>query len=136
MAATYLLDTNIISALIRTDARLRAWLAGLTEDDRILTSTIVRGEILFGLARLPAGKRRTDLEVRAHAILAVIPCEPLSAAVADAYAQIKVTRLQTGFALDENDLWIAASAMALGAVLVSRDNDFTLLNGLTVLAVT
>ncbi len=26
--------------------------------------------------------------------------------------------------MDENDLWIAACAFSLGAVLVSRDNDF------------
>jgi predicted nucleic acid-binding protein len=34
--------------------------------------------------------------------------------------------------LDENDLWIAATAVALDAVLVSRDSDFQQIEGLKV----
>jgi predicted nucleic acid-binding protein len=30
-----------------------------------------------------------------------------------------------GLSLDDNDLWIAATALSLPAVLVSRDTDFT-----------
>jgi predicted nucleic acid-binding protein len=33
---------------------------------------------------------------------------------------------------DTHDLWIAATALALGAVLISRDNDFQQIDGLTV----
>ncbi|HUE24770.1 MAG TPA: PIN domain-containing protein [Bryobacteraceae bacterium] len=36
-------------------------------------------------------------------------------------------------ALDENDLWIAATAISLGATLVSRDRDFEGIEGLRVL---
>jgi predicted nucleic acid-binding protein len=36
--------------------------------------------------------------------------------------------------LDENDLWVAATALALGARLVSRDADFAGIEGLPVLA--
>jgi predicted nucleic acid-binding protein len=34
--------------------------------------------------------------------------------------------------LDENDLWIAATALALAAVLISRDSDLYQIDGLTV----
>jgi tRNA(fMet)-specific endonuclease VapC len=51
---------------------------------------------------------------------------------ADYYATMKVTRQQKGLALDENDLWIAATARALGAVLISRDSDLQQIEGLTV----
>jgi predicted nucleic acid-binding protein len=34
--------------------------------------------------------------------------------------------------LDENDLWIAATALALDAVLVTRDSDFQQIEGLSV----
>jgi predicted nucleic acid-binding protein len=34
--------------------------------------------------------------------------------------------------MDENDLWIAATALALGATLVSRDGDFKQIDGLSV----
>jgi predicted nucleic acid-binding protein len=52
---TFLLDTNIISDLMRADQRIERWMAGLDEGDRIVTCTIVRGEILFGISRLPEG---------------------------------------------------------------------------------
>jgi len=35
-------------------------------------------------------------------------------------------------AVDENDLWIAATAMSLGASLVSRDNDVRNIDGLAI----
>jgi predicted nucleic acid-binding protein len=41
---------------------------------------------------------------------------------------------QSGLVLNENDLWIAATALALGATLVSRDTDFSRIDGLLVLA--
>lgn len=34
--------------------------------------------------------------------------------------------------MDENDLWIAATALVLGAVLVTRDSDFRNITGLSV----
>jgi len=52
----------------------------------------------------------------------------------DFYAAIKRDRQSQGLALDENDLWIAATALALGATLVSRDQDFGGLEGLAVVA--
>ena len=51
---TYLLDTNAISDLMRAAPRIENWLAGLDQADRVVTCTIIRGEILFGIARLPA----------------------------------------------------------------------------------
>ena len=51
---------------------------------------------------------------------------------ADVYAQIKIAREQQGLRLDENDLWIAATASALGATLVTRDSDFRAVAGLTI----
>jgi predicted nucleic acid-binding protein len=53
-------------------------------------------------------------------------------AAANHYARIKLTRQQKGLALDENDLWIAATAVALGATLISRDSDLQQIDGLPV----
>jgi len=47
-------------------------------------------------------------------------------------SKIKLTRQQKGLTLDENDLWIAATALALGAILISRDSDFQYIEGLKV----
>ena len=48
----YLLDTNSISRLMREDAEIAAWLATVRDEDQVVTCTIVRGEVLFGVRRL------------------------------------------------------------------------------------
>ena len=129
---TYLLDTNAFSDLMREHPALDKRLAGVSETDEIIICAVVRGEILFGLERLEAGKRRSELTAKAKNLFAVIPCEAISEVTADHYAGIKVTRQKKGLALDENDLWIAACARATKATLVSRDGDFRQIEGLVV----
>jgi predicted nucleic acid-binding protein len=73
----------------------------------VVTCTITRGEILFGIARLPAGRRRTELEETGRQFLAVFRCEPVPERAADFYAAVKLARQQRGLTLDENDLWVA-----------------------------
>ncbi len=131
---TYLLDANAISDLMRAAPRIENWMAGLAHSDRVVTCTIVRGEILFGIARLPPGRRRTELEETGRQFLAAVRCEPIPERAGDFYATVKLARQQRGLTLDENDLWIAATALALGATLVSRDSDFGSIDGLTVVA--
>jgi predicted nucleic acid-binding protein len=131
---TYLLDTSAMSDLMRAAPRIENWMAGLNQADRVVTCTIVRGEILFGIARLPVGRRRAELEETGHQFLAALRCEPIPERAAELYATLKLTRQKRGLALDENDLWIAATALALGATLVSRDGDFAGIEGLPVVA--
>jgi predicted nucleic acid-binding protein len=131
---TYLLDTNAISDLMRAAPRIENWMAGLDQEDHVVTCTIVRGEVLFGIARLPAGKRRTELEETSRQFLGVFRCEPVPERAGDLYAAVKAAGQQRGLSLDENDLWVAATALALGATLVSRDSDFESIEGLAVVA--
>jgi predicted nucleic acid-binding protein len=72
------------------------------------------------------------LENQAAPLFATIPCEALPETAGDQYARIKLIRQRKGLVLDENDLWIASTAWALGAVLVSRDSDFQQIDGLSV----
>ena len=131
---TYLLDTSVISALMRADPGMATWLSSIGADDRVVTCTIARGEILFGLERLAPGRRRTDLAGKAQKLFAVVPCESIPPAAGDVYATIKVSQQRRGLSLDENDLWMAATALALSATLVSRDSDFRGIEGLSVVA--
>ncbi len=121
---TYLLDTSAFSALMKEDQRVRAWLSTLNENDRVVVCTIVAGEILYGIARLAAGRRRTEIQEKVRILFEAIPCEAIPESAASFYADIKLSRQRRGLTLDENDLWVAATARSLGAVLVTRDADF------------
>jgi predicted nucleic acid-binding protein len=129
---TYLWDTTTFSALMRRDAKVRARLAALTAADRVVICTITRGEVLYGLARLPEGKRRSALEAEAMPLFGQLVCLTVPEAAADQYASIKWETERQGTPLDENDLWIAATARALEAVVVTTDSDFQRVSGLQI----
>lgn len=129
----FLFDTTAFSDLMREHPGLDAHLATISPtDDRIVICSVVRGEILYGIGRLPEGKRREELEVKAAKIFKILPCEPIPEEAGDYYAKIKITRQRKGLILDENDLWIAATALALYATLIRRDSDFHYIDGLKV----
>ena len=128
----YLLDTTAFSDLMREHPRMQARLATLPPAETLGICTIVRGEILHGIGRLPEGQRRQDLSVKAARLFAAIPCLPITEVIGDHYAAIKLDRQKKGLSLDENDLWIAAAARHAGVTLVSRDSDFQRIEGLSV----
>lgn len=129
---TFLLDTTTFSDLMREHPKVEARVAGLALTDRVVICCVVRGEIRYGIDRLPPGKRPADLETKAARLFAAVVCEPVPEAAGDQYARVKITRERKGLALDENDLWIAATALVLEATLVSRDGDFQQVEGLEV----
>ena len=126
----YLLDTSTCSLLMKDNPKVKGSLASLTESDYHFTCPIVKGEILFGIRRLPSGRRKQELEQRAENLFAEVQCDPIPENVADVYAQIKVAAQQQGTSLDECDLWIAATALALDAILVASDSDYERIVGL------
>jgi tRNA(fMet)-specific endonuclease VapC len=120
----FLLDTNTFSHLMREDSIVDARLKECAAQDRVIICPVVRGEILFGIKRLPAGKRRRKLNSIANLLFSKIPCEAIPEEAGDHYSSVKAACQQKGLPLGENDLWIAATALALGATLVTRDTDF------------
>ena len=50
--------------------------------------------------------------------------------LADLYAKTKASQQRLGLPLDENDLWVAATALAIEATLVTHDSDFQAIAGL------
>ena len=131
---TYLLDTSAFTGLMKEDPHVRAWLSALNPEDHVVICTIVEGEVIYGIAKLTEGKRRSELREKAHTLFEAIPCEAVPVSAASHYAEIKLHRQRSGLTLDENDLWIAATARSLGAVLVTRDSDFTGIDNLAVIA--
>ncbi len=130
MPTTYLFDTNTVSAVMADHPRVKAHLS--LQPGPVITCAIVAGEIRYGLERLPAGKRRSNLEAKASAVLAVLPIEAVTPAAAEVYGTTRRELELQGLNLSDNDLWIAATALSLGAVLVSNDQMFQRVRGLIV----
>ncbi len=128
----YLLDSTICSDLMHEQINATTRLRALQDDHPVVTCSIVKGEILFGIQKLAPGRRRQQLELKAGTLFDSVPCEPVSPAAADHYSRIKITREKAGRPMAENDAWIAATALSLQATLVSRDSDFSGIDGLTV----
>lgn len=127
----YALDTTTFSLLMRRHPAAVAKLRMLAPDDRVAVSAVVRGEIKYGLARLPSGRRKAALAARADDLFVAIPCDEITAGVADVYGELKRAAERKGMPLGENDLWIAAQARASASTLVTSDADFGRLPDLT-----
>ena len=65
----FVLDTNMLSAMMSTQAvpQVAAWIAGQSAD-LLFTTSVSQAEILSGLAIMPEGRRRLDLETAARAM--------------------------------------------------------------------
>lgn len=125
----YLLDTSALSDLMAKRESCLAKLASLPESDQVAICAVTRGEILYGLERLPVGQRRNLLVSSAETLFAQMPCFPVDQITASHYARIKHVARSLGKSLAENDLWIAAVALQMSATLVATDQDFHRLPG-------
>ncbi len=119
------LDTNVVSDLMRPEpnAAVLAWLNGQPADTLWLNSVVV-SELLYGVARLPDGKRRAQLALAVQAMLAEdfagrVLSFDLEAAVV--YADLVAMRERQGQPIDVADAQIAAICLAHGATLATRN---------------
>lgn len=120
-----LLDTNVIFELMRLSPspRVTAFIRQ-QEIDTLFMSSLSEAEIRYGLFRLPRGRRRDFLFDSFQRFLAlgfdgrIIAFD--SAAVA-AYAGIRTRREQTGLPVTIPDAMIAATALAYGASVATRN---------------
>ena len=128
----FLLDTNALSDLGKVPSRVQARIDSLPPGDEVITSVAVHGEVLYGLERMPAGRRRDELAVTLQRVLPTVYCVSLTPAIATRFAKIRVLQQRRGLSLEECDLWIAATALEFGAVLVTHDSDFRRIPGLLV----
>lgn len=120
------LDTNVLSELMRTNPspRVMAWAASVP-NDAVFTTAICEAELLFGLAVLPAGKRRNDLHRAMTAVLTTVlggRVLPFDRAAARAFAVIAADRHRTGRTTHQADIQIAAIARARDADAVATRN--------------
>lgn len=120
-----ILDTNVLSALMRTvpEAKVVAWLDRQPPESVWITS-ITLFETRLGLALLPGGRRRQALEV-AFADLLKEDLEnrilDFDAAAAGEAANLAATRQRAGRPVDMRDTQIAGIALARRATLATRN---------------
>jgi predicted nucleic acid-binding protein len=122
----YIFDTNLLSEVMRDqpDPSVAAWLRACPAD-AMFTTAVSRGEILYGVRRLPEGARRRRLERAAQAMFAqefAGRVLPFDAEAADVHADLRVLRARSGRPLAAEDGMIAAIAKVQGAAaVVTRD---------------
>jgi tRNA(fMet)-specific endonuclease VapC len=125
----YMLDTNIISDLIRNPQGKAAKRVARAGEDNICTSIIVAAELRYGCAK--SGSRRLLKAV--EDLLGEIDVLPFDVPADAQYGRIRSEQEAVGKPIGSNDLLIAAHAFATGATLVSANlNEFKRLRGLNV----
>jgi len=119
------LDTNVAAELMRAspDRRVQAWLDAQFAGELFLTAISV-AEILWGIARLPEGKRKQQMQDTTEAMLKedfqgrLLAFDAQSAAH---YAQTILRRQSLGRPISMADAQIAAICLQHGAVLATRN---------------
>lgn len=125
----YLLDTNIVSDLVRRPQGVAARHIERVGEASIATSIIVAAELRFG-AEKKGSRQLTD---RINAILDVIEILPFESPADTAYGAIRANLEKAGRTIGANDLLIAAHALALGHTLVTdNEREFRPVPGLSI----
>ena len=118
MSGRYLLDTNIIIALLNGERTVRSALEGA---EKVFLSTIAVGELYFGAAKSGRPEANRTLVSEFLRDRTIVACD---LAVAREYGRLKSVLKNQGTPLPENDIWIAATALCHALILVSRDQHF------------
>lgn len=105
------------------DPQVAAWLDD-TNPDLLFASVITFGEIRLGIEKLPAGKRRAELESWLR--VGVLPwfdknLLPVTRSIADRWGKLTADGRRRGFTLSAGDGLIAATALEHDLTLVTRN---------------
>ena len=114
----YLLDTNIVSDLVRRPQGKSATRLARVGERNVCTSIIVAAELRYGAAR----KRSAQLSVQLESILSALEVVPFDSPADEVYGELRARLEEFGQPIGPNDLLIAAQALALGCTLVT-DNE-------------
>ena len=125
----YLLDTNIVSDLVRNPQGKAAERIFKVGETQVCTSIIVAAELRYGAAKKKSARLSAQLEAVLGA-LAILPLEKPADAV---YGSLRSRLEESGNPIEGNDLLIAAHALALGCTVVTdNQKEFRRVKGLTV----
>lgn len=122
-----ILDTNVISEMMlpAPAVQVQRWFAA-NPASFMFTTALSQAEILYGVALLPAGRRRNALHAAAQAMFEedfagrILPFDSDAARI---YPELAATRRKAGKPISQIDAQIAAIARSRGAAVATRNGD-------------
>jgi tRNA(fMet)-specific endonuclease VapC len=117
MTKRYMLDTNIVSQLLREHPQVLGQVLA-TPMESLCISSITEGELLFGLANNPANLK---LKQAVQELLRRVDSIAWDSAVARKYGEVRAQMQKQGKGIGNLDLLIASHAIAIDAILVTND---------------
>jgi tRNA(fMet)-specific endonuclease VapC len=123
----YLLDTNIVSDLVRRPQGRIAQHIREVGEAQVCTSVIVAAELRYGAAKKGSQRLTAQLE----AVLSALDVVSFEAPADEAYGLIRARLERAGQPIGANDLLIAAHAVAIGcAIVTDNESEFGRIEGL------
>ena len=127
-----LIDTSVLIAYERAQVDLGTRI-GDTEDDTAYLSVITASELLHGIWRAVDPNIRTRRTAFVEAVLRELPVLDIDLSVARIHAQLWAAQQATGRAIGPHDLWLAATCIAHGFKIATRNaREFARVPGLQV----
>jgi tRNA(fMet)-specific endonuclease VapC len=114
----YLLDTNIVSDLVRNPQGKVVQHIRQVGEAQVCTSIIVAAELRYGATKKGSPRLSAQLE----AVLGALEVLPFEVQADAAYGLLRTRLEQAGRPIGANDMLIAAQALALGYTIVT-DNE-------------
>lgn len=123
----YLLDTNIVSDLVRHPQGRVAQRIRAVGEGQVCTSIIVAAELRYGATKKGSPRLTSQLE----AVLGALDVLPFEAPADATYGLLRARLEQAGQPIGGNDLLIGAQAVALGCTIVTdNEREFTRIDDL------
>ena len=111
----YLLDTNIVSDLVRNPQGRAAQRVTLAGDFNVCTSIVVATELWYGAIKKDSPRLIKQLEL----VLGVMEVMPIALPVDREYGRLRARLERDGQPIGGNDLLIAAQSIVLGLTLIT-----------------
>ncbi len=125
----YLLDTNVVSDLMRNPRGRAAHRIATIGEKLVCTSIIVAAELRYGVFRKGSKRLASRLEL----VLGALEILPLEVPVDTCYGALRADLERIGQLIGPNDLLIAAQALVLGhAIVTDNDREFARIKGLRI----
>jgi predicted nucleic acid-binding protein len=118
---SYLVDANVLSEPTRPtpNPAVIEWLS--THEGDLFVDSIIMGELFVGVQTQPPGRRRARLEEWFEALAETIECLPWDLTVSSRWARLVVDLKRKGQPLPLLDGMIAATALAHGLTVATRN---------------